>query len=713
MALKKPEGLAPCYASLVSPDIPESMYFRWIFRDGTQKQFTIEVNNSLTGVLVHQETVISPTSEFDINKIKGKLSLGTGYTWRVMVKATSNSDSDWSIRGAFTYDSCPAGQPIVWSTMPKVNETVANAQYFADIKTNLTILGQDYGLTSYWKGKIDSLFLGQVVPSRKDWEVLKEIIEFMSQQNEKSNPVDPVSFVKDSLGTSDISRVRAHIDYLAQRPPQAVETMWFDIPQPSMYTIQTFNVNHDGKDDRTVDANWSVSPMPQNSGNIRITDLSPSGDVRYYKVVYEYGYYPANMFRSVLYFKYNMFDREEGRGLDVNWTGLHVSGSKPMFKWTMTTVDKRGNESWDKSTSYTFNGQVPLGVDYYEFMGHTRDLSATSYDVNGFWWLYTRGTNTSASYTFSEPAGHYWNRVRAVDKSGLVTPWVYSRMLEFDPLKPPDRPNITWTDSDKNSVSYGWPNAARAEWYEVQLHWNGGTTKRIWDTWYKWGGLSPNGYIDVHVRAGNRAGVSDWATIGIKTKTGERINEFRTWGSRSWRDKIVYPSRAPYYGKTVWCGWRDEAGGERVYHGQWTEIDSPHRAGPLGTKWGKNKGFWFFDVNAIRNATQGRRIVKVEMLVQRRSYYHGYYNDQSIHFWNHNYSDIPWWKWDPEVFNHHHVTNPVFDLGQRSWVTLPNSFVENIRDGWACGIALFVPNWAEFPYVQMESGATLRIKTDD
>lgn len=712
MALPRPEGLSPGYASLASPDIPESHKFSWTFRGlkstDTQLKFTIKIFDS--GVnLVHTKTVTSGSTELSIDSLGYALMLGETYYWTVTTYNQSSVASTESARAKFKYASVPASEPIVWSTLPNVNDPVQSAEYFQDIKTNLKILGADYGLSTSLRNRIDALFLGDVVPSLSDYESLKIAIDALSAQNENSPSINPIAYVEDSLGVSDLSRIRDHIDRLATRAPQPVQDVSFDIPGSVMYQIDTLTVNHSGKEDKTINSSWTLEDIPSITGKILFNKLSPSKDVRYYKASFSYGFTDALYTSTLFFLPEDMVGSSNYRSFDTNWDGLNVSSTaKPYNRFTIQAVDKRGNESGTKTISKSFTGKVPLGIKEYQFEGQLHNLAATTYDADGYWTRLYTGPNTTHNYTFGTPQGKLWFRVRGVDESGLLTEWKYSNMFLYDPLDPPDPvTGVKWT-STTSTINYTWNASKRAEWYEVELHWNSSTIKRITTRNHTWTGLAEDKAYDIHVRAGNRAGVSKWTTVPARTKEGRREYNFYQTGSCSWRDKIVYPG-----GRTVKMGWRDES---FVYQGEWVEIDSPHRAGPIGTHWGKNKGFWFMNYNDIKNKLAGKKIKEVYVQVQRKSFYHGYYNDQSLWFWNHSLAKQPNNDDDPgySMFNKIHITNPLFDLGERAWVKLPNSFVENIVNGSAKGLALHIQaNQRQLPYVQMLGNLRLRVITGD
>jgi hypothetical protein len=203
------------------------------------------------------------------------------------------------------------------------------------------------------------------------------------------------------------------------------------------------------------------------------------------------------------------------------------------------------------------------------------------------------------------------------------------------------------------------------------------------------------------VRAGNRKGWSDWTSITARTKASRATKTTKATTGKSWNSGY----KSVRTGRTIANShWRSDT---LVYQGEWKEIyGSPNYIGPPGQTWGKHKGMWIFDDNWWRSTLAGKKIIKVEMWIQRKGAAHGYYNDQTPTFWLHNYDTFP--NGQPSFFGKFHPGKD-FDLGESGWVTLPNWYGEYIRDNKAKGIGIYRDNWERLPYIKFFANAQLRI----
>ncbi|MDK2600680.1 hypothetical protein QO179_24610 [Bacillus stercoris] len=116
---------------------------------------------------------------------------------------------------------------------------------------------------------------------------------------------------------------------------------------------------------------------------------------------------------------------------------------------------------------------------------------------------------------------------------------------------------------------------------------------------------------------------------------------------------------------------------------------------------------WLFDDDAWRKTLKGKKIISVKLWVHRKSWYHGYYNDQTPTLWLHKYDKYP--KGEPSFFAKYKPSAKNFDLGESGWITLPKYYGEYIRDGKAKGIGVYVDKWGRLPYIQFYPNAKLSI----
>ena len=698
MALKRPEGLSPCYNSLASPDIPESHIFKWTFRGATgsdyQTKYTIKLMTEEKTVLATR-TVTSGEEQMDMADLPYSMQIGETYYWTVVAYGEYNVISEESVEAKFTYDSCPVVPLMSWDYVPKQGDVIVSTTYFQEIKDNIGIILGDYeGVPASLQSSLDRLFTGEVVPSRLDFTTLETVVTYLSTQLEASYGIDIDEPVRDSLGISDVERIKNHIIMLTTVPPKPVRALTIEVEDPPTYDVYGVNVTNDGKTDPTMDIVWNVEPIPTYSGYFTFDLLSISKDVRYYIARFEYGA-STSPFASTVYYKAEDLTNGAFRSFETNWDGLYTEKTLGLAKQSLQViaVDHRGNisEPTNVNKTYGSNFKAPLGVKYFEVEAQKAVMSDTKgpYPTRAWYKVYT-GNLKRATHKVTGGEGRVYYRVRAVDYSGLTTPWVYDNGITFDPLTPPSAPRLTYT-STTTAITVDWAATSRAEFYEWKL-WSGGTVTRITGTVFTDGGHASAHEYTFYVRAGNRVGWSSWVSINTKTKTARKTTERQALSGKSWNTKY---------------GWDSSNGKKYVMQGEWVEIEgSPHQRAPAGTAWGKHKGMWMFDDGYWRSVLAGKKIIKVELWLQRQGFYHGYYNDQIPTFWLHNYDSYPTGQ---PMLRAKYQPGKEFDLGEKAWVTLPNYYGEDIRDGKARGIALYRDNSGQLPYLKYYPNAKLRI----
>jgi hypothetical protein len=699
---KRPEGLSPCYASMASPDIPESYTMRWTPHT-SQNGATIHLYSSNGSTLLKTYSVSGSTTEVDMGNLGYSFSDGSAYYWTVTVAGVV------SVKAKFYYYSVPARPSVIWGHTPQPGDVIVSDTYFAEIKTNVKNVMNDYdGAPSSLLSALDRLFTDEVVPSRDDFSTLENVVAYLSTQLENYYSIDIDGPVEDSLGITDLERIRQHIDRVINVNPQPVQSIKIEVAAPSMYSVSGMNAVHTENKDSTIDLSWNVGAVPSYSGKFIFEKLSPSKDIRYYECRFEYG--PSNApFTSLLFYKDGQIVDGTYHTFDTNWDGLYTSTTLGLAKQSLqiTAVDQRGNRSAPRSVNKTYgsNFKAPLGVKHFELQYQRAPLSDSYVDKNGKFSSTWTTKNTSYTHKISGAEGRIYYRVRAVDLSGLTTDWSYDNGITWDPLTPPAAPSKFWADNiSTQQMGLYWKPAARAEYYEVYRWITPGTkiyegtnsTGGCWAT-----GLSSNSSYNFYVRAVNRVGVSPWVSLTARTKASRATKTTKATTGKSWNSGY----KSVRTGRTIANShWRSDT---LVYQGEWKEIyGSPNYIGPPGQTWGKHKGMWIFDDNWWRSTLSGKKIIKVEMWIQRKGAAHGYYNDQTPTFWLHNYDTFP--NGQPSFFGKFHPGKD-FDLGESGWVTLPNWYGEYIRDNKARGIGIYRDNWERLPYIKFYANAQLRI----
>lgn len=695
------EGLSPCYYSLASPDIPASYVFRWT-SPGTQTSATIRIYSS-TKALLHTYTHSSSTQSVDMSLVGYSFTDETIYYWTVTPQNGTTVYED-SVMAKFIYASAPQEPRIAWSTTsPKRNDIVSKSTRFEEVKSNLLTLLSNYSVVSNAiMDKANGLFTGNVIPSRNDFRDLQDVIEYLGEKEGIQYPSDDENlhvstWVGDGLGISDLDKVVNYINYLTTIPPKEVQDIGFTVPESTMYSMTSVTASSDGKEDSTIDVSWDSGGVTSVNALINFTSLSPSKDVWFYESTFSYG--PNGKYKSLLFFRPTDLSTETSRSFDANWHRLYTKDNigSARLEFEMFTVDHYGNMSTKRTAVKTWssNFKVPLGVSHYVLEAQRSSLSETSGPYTSRpWYQKYSGSNKNSGYTITSANGNLWNRVKVVDKSGLESDWMYATgYISFDPLKAPGKPgNFRVTGSTTSSLSFAWNAVSTAESYELRTEKEGtivyeGTKLSTTAT-----GLNDNTSYDFYVRAKNRAGNSDWVEVIGKTKNAEVTKVWTSTGSKSWRNN--------------W-GWRND--NSRVYQGEWCEIaGSPNQTAPAGTCWGKHRGFWYFNYSDIQNNLSGKEIVSIRVWIKRANTYHGHYDDQTVHMWMHNLnsSDRPS---TPSVGHHYEVPDPQFSKGEETWINLPKSYGERLRDGTMKGLALYVPDWGRMPYMYFSGTAKIEI----
>lgn len=685
----RPEGLSPCYYSLASPDIPESRVFKWTWPGQTSATIRLY---SESNALLKTYAVSGSTNEVSLSNIGYSFVLGTAYYWTVQAQ-----NSQVSAKAYFKYDACPASPSIVWNHIPKEGDVIVSGTYFKEIKDNLIEIFNDYqGAPAWMYRNINSLFTNEVVPSREDFKTLEDAIDYLSTYLEDSVSVDVDGPVEDSLGVSDLEILRRHLEKITNVRPKPVQNMSIDAESPGMYRMNSIHATSDGRLDASIDVSWTVGSMNEYRGSFVFTKLSPSKDVRYYRVEFQYG--PSNnSFTSTLFYKEEWLDDGKRYYFDTDWDGLYNASNAHLARiaLTVTTVDHRNNESIPLIIAKSFgaNFKTPLGVQSYEVEVQRLAMTATTYAPSGTWYEAYKGTATNATRVITGGEGKMFFRARAIDKSGMMTDWIYSNGVLFDPLTAPGAvPGFRSTNITANSISLAWNTTARATEYQVMRDridglqiYRGANLSAVSGNLYA---AANNTYF---VRAGNRVGWGPWTSITVKTLSSRKTSYGNSTNSRSWSNKY---------------GWKTNT--NKVYQGEWCNNWSTDHyvVGAGNTCWGKHKGLWLFNDSFWRAELAGRKIIKVELYMERQLDHNGDWGSQKPTFWTHNYGSFP--SGEPALSNKY--GSPLaYAMGEKKWVTLPNSYGEALRDGRAKGIGIYLDNWAQRPYIIFESWVQLKI----
>lgn len=742
MTVIKPEGLSPCFGSLVSPDILSSCKFKWNPR-AKQSYYTITLYASDGATVLKTYSGNSFNSELETSSIGYPFLHGSTYYWDVSVNGGNKSD-----KAKFVYKNNPQRQGISWaSSEPLVGNEVFKSGRLQEIKNNILILLRKYSFVdSSILSKTNNLFTGNIVPLKKDFTDLQAILQYVGEKEgvtyihnsngyievrqnygptkkwditdsnfsaylfaPEINDTAPILripvWVGDSLGVSDLNNIVDYINWLINRPPAPVKNLSITMDSPTMYSVGNVVASHSDNTDTTIDVSWEVSEIPASNVLVHFNTMPSSGDIWFYQVRLSYG--PSGAYSHTMFFDKESLPSGSVISFSIDWDDLFTLDNlnASIQKVEVFAIDHSANISVlaDEMTKYGSDLKVPLGVDRYEMQVQLLGLSATNYNVSGSWTSHYLGTSPMITWTISGQEHTIFHRVRAIDKTGLLTDWAYSPSIVFDPLTPPTAPSaVKISEARIHGLTWNWNHGARVEKYRCHLYdgnwaWVGEWFVDDWSkgwlpNWTSHENLAANFGYNMAIRSENRVGTSDWVWVSGSTKPDITQYWWDSTGAKSWRNN--------------W-GWRND--NNRVYQGEWCEIaGSPHQTAAAGTCWGKHKGMWFFNYGDIRSKLAGKAILEAKLYVKREDTYHGYYSDQVLHLWLHGYGSQP--GGEPGFFDHYEVRDPTFAKGESAWITLPNYYVEKIRDGSAAGFGLFVPDYGRSPYVYCNAWSQLYVK---
>lgn len=694
--MRKPEGLSPAFGSLVSTYIPKSMLFEWEFRatSAGEVQSSAEIEWYENEVLVAtrtttQEEYVFTGSEFSI--VEGNI-----YQWRVRTQNNTGAWSEWSEMHSFKYGGVELQPSLFWLEEAVAGKEVKRDEALGEIKANLSLLVTDYIGAGSDLSELEALeliqemFTGQVVPSRKDFESLKKVVNMIAQEKEIMSPFDVIGPVKNGLGSRDIQLIRGFLIAIQMNPPQAPRSARIEVLPTSVQAITLVTGEVDGPLDKDVTVNWEWEAYEPSIGRIHLDSLSISEDVSYYEVVLNYGVDGEGIDHQLFYTK----DEIDGMGgyfeFQTDWAGIFDSTNITSAKHRVSVraIDKRGNASswYNRVLQHTGTNNIPLGR-WYQEVQYQRET-----DKSTTWWK-VDGKNVFYGGTYNHVLGDknykVRYRVRTIDKSGLSSAWEVSEWVDFQGLVPPGPPkNLRVSNLSHVGFTVNWDAGKNATNYQIKIMSTGTAYYTGGSRTYTTSNRKANTKYWFYVRSTNAIGTSSWVSITATTKPEPTTSKSYSFsGGDSWRT-----SYKSYY-SMVPGGWRSENGW--VYQGRWEYLQNTYDDWDMdgrdeyvykGMHNGNHKGLWFIDYNRIRQDVGNKTIKKAEIYIQRANTQHGYPNDATpIYLWLHNYASRP--SGEPTIFNEV-VTNVKLDRGQGKWITIPNWMMQKIVNGDARGFAV-------------------------
>lgn len=579
-----------------------------------------------------------------------------------------------------------------WTDNILEGDVPSKSIFFDELKTNLISVIQDYagaGIENEQNliSQVNTLFIGEIIPSRNDWEIISSVLNHLATVKELGNGYNYfLSDIEDSLGVSDLEKIKNFLDYIQTLGPDK-SSVAISMPQPTMY--DTVNVSASSNDNFTsnVTINWSVQPITPAEGTISFSDGTIE-DIESYVLRIA-----AGSFEDVK--KFSKTDSKSYK-LSLNWHKWFDVLTQPVnLIAEVQSIDKRGNysEIGSQNQSYPSTVKIPAGPKEY----------VVEWQINsGKWTQLSVTKNLTASQTLAyNTYGPAQYRVKTRDlNSGLETAWAYSNKVTLNNKAPkPGKPAPSGT-GDYNFVNVQWKAVAHADYYEIYNGYSYDEAKKK-NQYIKTTGLTArisnlneNTTHRITVRAVNISGFTE-GSCQIRTK--QRTPKTKTWGLegvQTYRGGYTFKS---YYGyKTSHNkGWRTE---NEVIQGEWVdyyEYGWKWRTGGgywswSDQAWGINTGYYIIDTADIRNTLKNKRIQSVTIELKREGTNHGWGTGHPIHWVSHNVTSTKRSGERPGVFGA--LKSEVeIDRNGISKITDKNTktLITRIVDGNAAGFGLY------------------------
>ena len=659
---------------------------------------TVQLNNLPP---IQAEVGISRQDIFELYPEYENLNVG----WSATIDANSLPAGNhminvvvYGVDETVTRESIPVRvTTTTWKDTAKPGDVISRKKILDEIKENLINVITDYsylGINNEPKmiADVQSLFTGQVIPARKDWNILVYVLKELATIKERGQEYKNfIKDVQDSLGLSDLLKIREFINYIQQLAPDESESVVV-LENPRIYKMTSIDLTSPDQYKKSIVLNWTNEELVNTNANVKITE-SPMEDVQQYQVEFDAGSFHK---QQIILPK----DISKNIVVPLKWQNWYdeLSVTKAALRVQTTVIDRRGNPSLltNVSKSYPVSIAIPLGIKEY----------VVEYSINNAPWIeLARTKNKTYTHMIPEVTGPTAYRVKAIDKNPLVDiGYVQSRTVYLEFLPPiPAAPNPRGI-GNYTDVVVKWPAVAYAEYYIVYNGFNENYVKNNLNNiqWFKTTNLTAtltrmneNTWHDVTVRAVNRAG-SRQTTIRVKTKQKTPIAaEFWANGAVVWRGP--YRIRFPWgYGSWNGAGWRHDT--NELLQGEWVEgppnsyawRQSGAYQAYQGQAWGNNLSCAVFDTNRIRNVVGGRRIHSVEITLWRAGSEHGWPKGQPMLLCSHNKSNGS--KSGPAPFMYN-LTNSGISVVRGQEVTVNNgntiNLLNRILDKSSAGIGLY------------------------
>lgn len=667
---------------------------------------------------------------------------------------------------------------IDWLKEPIYRQVITKGELLKDIKTNIKSLLNDYrgrGIENEARliAEVDKMFTGGVVPSLVDWKVLNIVLYELSEVKEQGAMYrDFIKDVSDSLGVTDLIKIRNFIEYITLLAPiQPSLSMTVDkFPLYEVYDLRATFKNDISQphEENQATLNWKVrEPSGVSYATIRIGD-SPSEDVKQYVIRFRAGTFTQTYYIDAKDMNTN---KTLANGIVIsnrtaeikvpiqlrNWFGNNLTNLT--FHVEAAAIDKRGNEGFSRDQVIFPSSQgIPQGYHAFEVQylpTPSRGWRKIDYLMKGNW-------RSSYPIDMLDADGNHQFCIIGYDK-GLITQsnplgkqtWVYSPdyNLTFRG-DPPGKPQPVITDYTINRADFKWAPTENTEYYKIQYRQWHGNYQRTWniptssnpssyfgslkeDTWYEiWVGSFNEWYPN---------GI--WGSVWVKTR--RKVNKTKVYhGLRyaTYNEQSYMPNSKPGYyrpnGKTT-NNWQDKAHWKNnsgtLFQGHWRETNWGPSARGYGSKdWyyqPRSTGYWAsdgqshgnnstmieIDYKQMRKDLRNATVNSVSISLKREGSIHGWPTAKPIYLYTHNedwanwkHLDIYDWYMNRVSYNNNPSTSSdEFARGGyadiNNWKT--RWMVWNIQHGYMKGFA-FIKYYSTYFHNTVHRGAVDYMRLD-
>ena len=339
-----------------------------------------------------------------------------------------------------------------WIDTVQPGDILSRSVLLDEIKANLVSVLSDYlgkgddTTETALIARAQTLFTGELVPSRIDWDIIVDSCRTLSLIKERGVMYERfIADLSDSLGVSDLEKIQSFLDDIQRIAPDA-GAVSVSLGEPARYyiTAPTVNAVSDGGEPAsyTVSLSWSKVERGTETdiATLTVTE-SLSEDIDHYVLTTRAGTFLKEETLPAL--------NPIAETIPLVWNSwFDAAGLKDVWmSSSLSAYDKRGNrkDSVVSIAKYGSGMSIAQGVDHYELQ----------YSVNGGSYT-TIYTGAPANTTWIPPriTGSYSFRIRALDKNGSAyggfdgaaySDWAYSlsTYMKFLP-DPPDPPHLAW-----------------------------------------------------------------------------------------------------------------------------------------------------------------------------------------------------------------------------------------------------------------------------